>query len=190
MNLYPIVKYLHLMTLVFAAGTSSLAHFAMTRRQKATTAREAAQWHRMGGSVARMFPLALVLFFVTGGYMVSKTWGWKAGFVQAGVIGALALLVNGIIAGKRAVAIVPALIQAGDAPLTDETRALIHDPVLNTIPWINHMIALAVALVMVVKPSLTAALTILLAGIAIGLLLANRFSPARKQAAAAQTASA
>ena len=186
MDSYHVVLFVHLLTLIVAAAISSLVHFAMTRRNAATTGLEALQWHGLGGKVSRFFPVLLILFFATGGFMAGKVWTWQAGFVEAGSIGAILLFVNGITMAVKSKALVPLLLEVGNKPLDDATRARVYDPIMNTLPWVNHMIAISVALVMTLKPTLTESLGVLLAGIAIGLVLAARFSPTRAVASAQQ----
>lgn len=188
MDTYRAVLAVHLLTLVTAACASSLVHYAMGRRQKATTGREAGEWHRMGGVVSKVFPIAIVLFFATGEYMVARSWSWQTGFVQAGAIGALLLLVNGIIIGVRSRALIPMLIEAGDRPLSEAARARMNEPVINTLPWVNHLIALAIVVIMTLKPTLSGSVFTLIIAVAAGLVLANRYDPRRSQAASKEAA--
>lgn len=79
----------------------------------------------------------------------------------------------------RSRALAAPLRDAGDGPLPAATRALVHDPLIATLPWVNLMIVLATAFVMVVKPALMPALASMLLALAVGLLLAGWLGPQR-----------
>lgn len=178
MDPYRVVLFLHILTFAVAAAMSSVLHFTMLQRQRATTVREALKWHAAGGGVAKFFPLVLITFVATGAYLVSRIWTWQTSFVEAGIAGVVLLLANGIFMGTRARSIVPLLVRSVDGPMTPELRATLDQPVLNTLPWVNHMLSLGIAFVMTVKPALTGSLAVLGVAIALGLLLGHRFRPA------------
>jgi hypothetical protein len=189
MDLYHVMLYVHFVALIIGIVATTLAHFAMFQAERATTVGEMGRWLRMMPRVTKLFPLALLTFFVSGGYMASKTWGWQSSFVQVGTVAIVILLVNGIIMGTRMRKMPAVLAQAnpGDKVPAAAT-ALLCDPVISTLPWVNGMLVMGVAFVMTTKPALTGALAVLLVAIAGGLVLASRFSPRRSHATSAEAA--
>ena len=189
MDLYHVALYVHFIALMIGISATTLAHFAMFQADRATTVGELGRWLRMMPRVTKMFPVALATFFVSGGYMASKTWGWQTSFVQVGVVAIVILLVNGIILGTRMRKMPAILAQSKPADsIPEAATALMCDPVVCTLPWVNGMLVMGVAFVMTTKPALTGALGVLLVAIAGGLVLANRFSPRRSRATSTQTA--
>jgi hypothetical protein len=189
MDLYHVALYVHFIALMIGICATTLAHFAMFQAEGATTVGELGRWMRMMPRVTKLFPVALATFFVSGGYMASKTWGWQSSFVQVGTAAIIILMVNGILIGKR-MSRMPAILsqsKPGDN-IPAAAIALLCDPVVSTLPWVNGMLVMGVAFVMTTKPALTGALGVLLVAIAVGLLLANRFSPRRSHATSTEAA--
>jgi hypothetical protein len=125
---------------------------------------------------AKLFPICLVVFVVTGGYMLSLVHvSMSTGFVVAGLVGVVLLLASGLyLAGKgKALAHVLEGIaaQGADQP----APKLAPPPLIMMLPTVNTGIALAVAFAMVLKPtSIPISLGIVAAGIVLGVLAAPR----------------
>ena len=176
MDLYHVMLYVHLLALVAGAIASSLSHFSMARLERARTGGDALQWLSVLKNVSKVFPAALLTFFITGGYMVAKSWSWQVSFVEVGAAGAILLMINGIIIGTRAGRLPPMLVPARDAAVPPQAKAVIHGPVMSTLPWVNTTLVFGIMFVMTTKPALGASLLSVGIAIALGLLLANRFS--------------
>src|SRR3954470_18077577 len=98
MDRYHVALFIHILTLVIAASATAITKLAVTRRIRARTVGEALEWHGVLSSTARLFPVCLALFTITGSYMLSLTAGvkWTSGFVVAGFVGVALLLVSGV----------------------------------------------------------------------------------------------
>lgn len=177
MDLYHIALYFHLLALVVASGATAVAKVAASRRAKARTVAEALEWHSVQMSAAKLFPLMLVLFAVTGSLMVSRLSPqvWQSGFVIAGMTGIVLLLASGVYLAGKGKALGTALEQMA-AKNPDMPLPKMAPPALVVaLPVINTFLALAVAFDMTTKPATVGgALGIVAGGIALGAALGFR----------------
>jgi hypothetical protein len=180
MDSYHIALFLHIVTLIVAASATAVTKLAVTRRIRARTVAEALDWHNVLISTSRLFPICLVLFFVSGAYMVGVLGAsaWASGFVIAGLVGITLLLGSGTYLGIKAKALkqilekIAAQNPDAPAPRAAPPRALAMLPVINT------GIALAVVFDMVAKPATVGvSLGVIALGIALGAAKAWRTSP-------------
>jgi hypothetical protein len=173
MDGYHIALFVHLIALVAASAAAALTHFAEGRCRRAATVTEALHWHELTGSVAKVFPIAILTLLATGGFMVGngRVWSWSAGWVDAGITGAVLLFVIGGVLGARGrvagreLARLAAESNAGQAP------GLRHDPLVPLLSWMNTGLAIGVVFVMTTKPPLTGALLVLAVAAAAGAAL-------------------
>ena len=165
---YTLALFLHLLALLSATAASAIVHFAAHRRAVAPTLRESMEWGRVIGKTSRVFPIAVVTLILTGGYMVGAHWSWQVGWVQAGLAGALALLVTGAVIGKRGAAEakrnVARLQQAGHDLPNDGAP----DRVTTVLADMNTWLAVSIVLAMTVKLALAGSLSLLAIGAAAG----------------------
>jgi hypothetical protein len=168
MDAYHIALFLHIVTLIVAAGATAVTKLAVGRRIRARTAGEAIEWHQLLISVSRLFPICLVSFLATGGYMVAATGGtaWSSGFVTAGVVGVALLLGSGTFLGikaKRLMLVLEGIAKKGaDTPVPP----FVPPRTVTMLPVINTGIALSVVFDMVTKPtSVLVALGVIVVGI-------------------------
>jgi len=190
MTLYRVVLFLHILTLLVAAGVTAVTKLAVARRGRARTLGDALEWHNTLLAAARIFPLCLVAFVVTGGYMMSvlHVSVLHTGFILAGLAAVLLLLTSGTYLGVRGAGLKKAFegmiaANGADAPVPRMTPP----PLVTVLPVVNTGIALAAAFDMVLKPiSVPVALGILAGGAVLGAIAAPRApAAARTQAAAA-----
>jgi hypothetical protein len=177
MDLYAISKFVHLLALIVAAGVTAVTKLAVGRRIRARTAGEALEWHGVLMSASTLFPICLVVFALTGGYMLSLAHvSMTTGFVVAGLVGVVLLFASGTFLGMKGGALKGMLeglvaSQGADHP----APKLVPPAAVATLPTVNTGIALAVALDMVAKPtSISIALGIVAAGIVLGALAAPK----------------
>jgi hypothetical protein len=169
MHGYQIALFLHLVALFAAFGASTVVHVAMGRIRSARSGGAALEWLGVAHSLSRVFPIALAALVGTGAWMLHSSWSWSAGFVDAGLTGVVLLFVSGAaIESTRAGALAAALAAAPHEPFSAETAARTRDPLWWCASWSNSGIAVAVAFVMVVKPSPAASFAALAVGIAAG----------------------
>jgi hypothetical protein len=183
MNWYSVVLTIHLLALLAATAASALVHLAEHRRATAATLREAMEWGRYAGLTARAFPAAIVALVLSGVYMVNAHWSWHTGWILAGLAGALAMPVGGAIIRKRGMADARRAVarlqsSAGDLP-NDQPGDLVAMAVGNANAWL----AVAIVLVMTLKPGLAASIALLVLGAAAGALRGARHASAAQAAA-------
>jgi hypothetical protein len=181
MDLYHIALFLHILAIIVASGATTITKLAAGRRARARTVAEALDWHNVLSSASKAFPIVLAVFFLTGGFMLSRGQAsvWSSGFVVAGVTGVVLLFASGTYLGIKGKALGAVLEQmVGKNPDLPAPR-LVPPPLVVVLPLVNTGIALAVAFDMVTKPaSVTVALGIVALGIAITAVMGLRGKPA------------
>ena len=103
MDAYHIALFLHIVTLIVAASATAVTKLAVGRRIRARTVAEALEWHNVLMSASRLFPICLVVFVITGGYMMSVIHVslWSSGFLVAGLVGVALLFASGTFLGIK-----------------------------------------------------------------------------------------
>jgi hypothetical protein len=183
MHGYHVALFVHLLALLAAFSASSLVHFAMTRVRDARTGAEALQWLGLCHRLSRVFPVALLTLVASGAWMTHDLWTWDTGFVDAGLTGAVLLLLSGAgVEGGRARRVAASLAAApGDRP-----GEAVRDPLWWAASWANTGTALGVVFAMAAKPSAAgsfAGVAIgLVAGVCVGLAARGSQGPARTKA--------
>jgi hypothetical protein len=176
MDLYPFAKYVHLVALFVAAGVTAVTKLAAGRRMRARTVGEALDWHNVLMSAAKLFPICLLFLALTGGYMMSVLHvNMSSGFIVAGVLGILWLFGSGAFLGIKGGAL-KGVLEGIAAKGADQPAPKLAPPAaVVLLPTINTGVALAVAFVMVTKPtSIPIALGIVAVGIVLGFLAAPK----------------
>ena len=176
MDTYLLAKFFHLVALLVAAGITAVTKLAAGRRARARTVGEALDWHSVLMSAARIFPICLIVFAVTGGYMLSVAHvSMSAGFIVAGMLGIVLLFASGTFLGIKGGALKGVLEQIAAKGEDQPAPKLVPPTAVVLLPTINTGIALAVAFVMVTKPtSIPIALGIVALGIVLGAFAAKR----------------
>jgi hypothetical protein len=188
MLFYQLALFLHLVTLVVAASAAAVVKLAASRRGRARTIGEVRDWHQVLVSTSRLFPICLVAFLVTGGYMASfaQSAVWSSGFIVGGLAGVVLLFASGTFLGIKATGLGRMLDGMAAAHGADHPAPRLVPPALvAALPVINTTIALAVVFDMVLKPvSVAEALGVIAIGIVLGAAAAMRGRPAARVAPA------
>jgi hypothetical protein len=162
---------------VVAASATAIVKLAIARRGRARTVGEVLDWHNVLTSTAKVFPICLVAFVVTGSYMLSvnRVNVWSTGFVVAGLVGVALLLVSGVTLAIKGKALGQMLEEMAKRGADQPAPKLVPPPLIAALPMINTGIALSVAFDMVTKPtSIPVALSVMAIGIVLGAALAPR----------------
>ncbi|HKH92058.1 MAG TPA: hypothetical protein VKA54_09650 [Gemmatimonadaceae bacterium] len=185
MNLYRLALFIHLLAVIVAAGVTAVTKLATGRRIRARTVADALDWHNVLTSAARLFPICLVVFVVTGGYMMSVTRvsALATGFILAGLVGVVLLLASGTYLGIKGNAFKLVLEEMVARGADQPAPKLAPPPLVAVLPTVNTGIALAVAFDMVMKPT---SVPIALGVVAVGIVLGVLAAPKRPAAAYAQ----
>ena len=176
MDPYHVVLFLHIVTLLVAAGVTAVTKLAVGRRARARTVGEALDWHNVLMGTAKLFPMCLAAFVLTGSYMLSVTHvAWSTGFVVAGLVGVVLLLVSGVFLATKGKALKQVLDGMAKNGADQPAPKLTPPPLVAALPFINMCLALSVAFDMVTKPvSIPIALSVIVAGIALGAAMGVR----------------
>jgi hypothetical protein len=188
MDLYHVALYLHIVTLLIASGVTAVTKLAAGRRDHARTVGEFLEWHKILLSTAKIFPMCLAAFVITGGYMMSVNGAsWSTGFVVAGLVGVAWLFATGAFMGIKGGALTKMLEGMASKGADQPAPKLAPPPMIMMLPIINPFVALAVAFDMVTKPvSIPVALGVVGVGFVVGTLVAmRRPAPAPQPVAAA-----
>ena len=102
MDLFHIALFLHIIALVVAGGVTAITKLAASRRARARTVGDALDWHNVLIGAAKIFPICIAVFVITGGYMLSvNKIPMSAGFIVAGLAGSVWLLATGAFLGAK-----------------------------------------------------------------------------------------
>ncbi len=172
MDSYHIALFVHLVTLIVAAGVTAVTKLAASRRMRARTIGELQEWHGVLMSAARLFPICLAFFVASGAYMLAVTHAavWTSAYVVAGVTGVVLLLASGAFLGAKARAFRDVLAGMAHQGTDRPAPKLVPPRLVSTLPAVNTGIALAVVFDMVTKPESVA---VALGVIALGIVLAG-----------------
>jgi len=183
MDAYHIALFLHIVTLIVAASATAVTKLAVGRRIRARTVAEALALHNVLMSASRLFPICLVVFVITGGYMMSVIHVslWSSGFLVAGLVGVALLFASGTFLGIKGNALKQILEQAAKQGSERAGPRLVPPPLVVMLPVVNTGIALSVVCDMVTKPS---SVPVALGVIGIGTLLSAATTWQRRPAPA------
>jgi hypothetical protein len=189
MAAYHLALYIHILAVIVAAGVTAITKLAVGRRIRARTVAEALDWHNVLMSSARLFPICLAVFVLTGGYMMSvvRVSVWATGFILAGLVGVVLLLASGTYLGIRGKALKLALEEIAAKGADQPVPRMAPPPLVMVLPMVNTGIALSVVFVMVMK---TISVPVSLGVIAIGIVLGALAAPRPPKAAMARPAAA
>lgn len=177
MDLYHVVLFVHIITLIVAAAATAVVKLSIGRRARARTVGEVLDWHNVMSAGAKTFPICLVAFVLTGGYMLSVNhMPWSTGFVVAGLVGVLLLLISGVFLATKGKAVGQVLEEMAKRGADQPAPALSTPAFVAALPTINTGIALSVAFDMVTKPT---SLPIALSVVAVGIVLGAAVTPRR-----------
>jgi hypothetical protein len=196
MDRYHVALFVHLLALVVAAGASAVVKLAAGRGRRARTVGEVLDWHDTTAAAARLFPVCLAVFVVTGAYMLSfhRAGAWLDGWVVAGLAGSALLLASGAYLGIRGGAQRAALAAMAAQGADQVAPRLVPPPLVAALSEMNGCVALAVVFAMVTKPaSVAAGLGLVALGAAVGAAIGLRGlarTPDVDAAAAAESAPA
>jgi len=168
MSKYQIALSIHLLALLAATAASGIVHLAAARRAAASSLRDAMDWGRLMGSTARVFPIAVLTLVATGAYMVAGHWQWSDGWIMAGAGGAFALLASGAVVGARGAAEARGNVQRLQKAGRDLPNDAAPDRIMALLSEANTGLALAIVLVMTLKPGLGASVAVLAIGVTVG----------------------
>lgn len=172
MDLYHLVLFTHIVSLLAAISAASLTHFAEIRMCAARTQGAAKEWVTFSGRVGKVFPVALLLLFATGSFMVATQWAWNVGWIDAAIGGVVLLFIGGGFIDSRGKALARAVEGDPTAPVTPGAARLVRDPLRLSVSVGETGLAIGIVFNMVNKPPLAGALVALVLATTIGIVVA------------------
>ena len=173
MNTYHYVLYGHLLALLLGIGAGSVLLVCLFQLRAARMVEQAVPWGIVSGKVAKLFPVAIVGLFGTGAYMTSDVWTWGTGWIDVAIAGLVVLGVpGGGIAEHTAKKLEAAMRANGPGPLGAEARRMTLHPGLWVVELSNLGLVLGIVWDMTEKPGFGGSLAAMLAGYAVGAVLA------------------
>lgn len=188
--MYQLGLFLHLASLVFAFYATGMVAAGLWRLRRAEHTGEArTALHDIERS-DKMHPIAMVGLLLTGAYMTQTQWSWSTPWIDAAIV-ALVLIgaFSGGVLGARMKAVMRAMADVPEGPISPAVRARLNDPVMlagsNAIPFF----VFATMWIMIAEPSGPACAAILAAGAVVGAVVGTLLLPAKSpQAVAASEA--
>jgi hypothetical protein len=190
-SLYEVVLSLHILSAIIGFGIAAVAHTTMFRLRNASTMQQVRHQLPILDKVGPLFPVAAVLLFVFGAYLIQISPDedpihWSDGWVVTAIITLVVVEgVGGAVIGRGAKTLLRKLEDVPDGPVDASTRALLADKGI----WIgSHFTTAAIAsvvFVMVGKPSGTGAVVTVLIGAVLGIVSAIPFTKPAPVAASA-----
>jgi hypothetical protein len=138
------------------------------------------EWGALMGTTSRVFPIAVLTLVATGSYMSANHWAWRHGWIEAGFVGSVALLVSGGFLGRRAAAAARANVHRLQTASYELPNDGAPDRLSAVLSEANTGLALAVACVMTIKPGLAASLATLAVGAVAGASIALAHTRAKE----------
>jgi hypothetical protein len=195
MQLYHVLLFVHIVSLLIAAAAAATLHLADIEIRRATTLAEAGRLGLRMKKTAHAFPFAIVGLVVTGVWMTHRLgWGFSSPWVLAGIAGLAAIIVlgdavNGAYGKRLGGRIGAALARGGDGPLPDDVIACLDDPLAKVAAVAPTGLMLGVIYVMTAKPGVTGSVLAMLIALLAG-AVASQLLLRRPQARAAEAVAA
>jgi len=170
--LFTTVLFVHLCALFSAFAASALVHHGGNRLASAGTVAEASQWLMFVRKVSVTFPLAILVLLASGGYMVhGEGLAWRTGWLEASLAGIVLMAINGpAVIGGRMRRLQEAL-KASGGTFGPELARLANDPVMRCAGWVNTLLAVGIAYLMVAKPATGMSIGVLAVALVLGVLV-------------------
>ncbi len=154
-QLFPVLLFLHLLTVAAAFAAVGVLHSSLLRLRKATRASAARHATESLVRVGPRMPFMALALVLTGAAVAQAGSMWRAPFVGVGIAGLAIMQALGVIFLKpRLERIAQALPPAGDEPLDASLVEAVRDPVFHTVGLVQPSIACGIMFGMVVRPGI------------------------------------
>jgi hypothetical protein len=158
MTLYVAARLLHICGALGIFMTLGVDLASITSLVRARTTGQVRRAIESGRLNALLGPISLLLLLAPGMYMATTTWAW-ASWIRVSFV--VLLVMAGLGAGvtRQRLTRIQSSLENDDRPLGAGVERLVRDPLLHASFALRAMLALAVVLIMSLKPDLTTALT-------------------------------
>jgi hypothetical protein len=129
---YDVALFVHIVGVFGIAGAVTAFWFAMSWMRHSNSVAELRTLAPLAFWSDRMFPIAAIIVFAAGAYMVEDVdWGWGTGWINTSLIALVVIGAGGaLLMTPRVGAIRDAVEKAPDGPVSDEMRTKLNDPIL------------------------------------------------------------
>jgi hypothetical protein len=171
-HVYSVVLFIHLLSLLIAAGAAAVLALAQVQMRRAERVRQVAQWALAAKNTARVFPFAVAGLVGSGIYLVQSSWSFSDPWVLGGICGLAAIVVLGDAVDGRhgrkiGRAAGEALLAHGDGHLGPDLKRLLSQPLPKAVSLAPTLLMLGVVFVMVTKPGAAGSAAALLVALAL-----------------------
>ena len=152
-----LILFMHIVGALILFAGFGLESVGLRQLRRSGTVNQAQPWLALFSLVLRLYPVALAVLLLTGGYLASNVGVWQFGWVRIPMATLVIITVVGIIAGVRVRALYRYSLNAHTGALDGRLRA----------PWLAALLgaraaaALGIVYVMVSKPDGVPALTVI-----------------------------
>jgi len=172
MSLYNIALFIHILGVLGMFIAIGLELTGMFRMRAARTVEQVLEWSRISEPLQKVFPIVSLLILLPGLYMLMTTWGWTVAWINASLIGLVAMSVLGAgINGRKGKAIHDAAEVSAHGPISSELRNRINDTTFWTSVLTLTTASLGIIFLMTVKPDLIGTLVTAVISTVVGIML-------------------
>lgn len=169
------VLFLHIGFVIASFMMAAILHAGFHVMPRTATIAELRPWTRLVHRLEPLLPLSALAILAMGAWLVHlEGVGWSAGWVLTPLITLIIIeALAGALLAPRGKALVKAVEEAGDGPVSPEIRRMTLDP---RVWYVGHVASLGfvgVVFVMAVKPAGSVAWLFPVAGAVIGIVLAR-----------------
>jgi hypothetical protein len=172
---------LHILAAILGFGIAGAAHSTLFRIRSATEVRQVRDHLRVLEKTGPLFPVAAILLFVFGAYLIHLSSGeekfhWGDGWIVTAIVSLVVVeAVGGLVIGRRVAGLARSL-ESADGTVDDAMRARLADrPVWLASHFTTAVIA-SVVFLMTGKPSGTTSVLIVVIGALVGVASAVPFA--------------
>jgi Predicted integral membrane protein (DUF2269) len=172
LSTYSVVLFVHILSLLLAAGASAVITLAAIQMRRVETLGQVARWAMAAKSTAKAFPIAVAGLVGSGIYMTQASWSFSDPWVLGAICGLTTIVVLGDAVDGRHVralgqAVGEALRTGGDGPVDGEVARRLEQPIGKVVALAPTLLMLGVAFVMVTKPGAAGTAVALLVSLAL-----------------------
>jgi len=170
-SIYASVIFLHIVAALGLFVSIGLEQVTMARLRQVTTTSQAREWLGLLSNLRRIDGPSGLLILVTGFFLAHARWGMNA-WIGTALIGMLLMAALSIAVTSRRARALRADVALADAPLPNNLRAGLADPVMRTSATLRAAIGLGIVFDMAVKPAALGAVIEIVVAIVLGAVLA------------------
>jgi hypothetical protein len=144
------ILFLHIVGVLTLFASLWLEAVGLRQFQRSNTVGEAAPWLALFTLVLRLYPTALGVILLTGGYLATNVGAWQFGWVRISMAALVITTIVGLIGAMRVRGLYRQTRNAGDTDDLIDRR--LRSPWVTVVLGVRVAVALGILYVMVSKP--------------------------------------